>query len=90
MPYIQSQERSALDNIVDDLVEQLSIDGRAGDLNYVISNILVKSLFGIESYKLHNENIGVLESVKLEYYRRKVAPYEDKKINDNGDIEVYK
>jgi len=31
--------------------------------------------------------IGVLECVKQEFYRRKVAPYEDIKIIENGDIE---
>ena len=89
MPYIKTQSRETLDDKVDDIIETISIDGRAGDLNYIITNILVKSLWGAESYKLHNENIGVLESVKLEYYRRLVAPYEDEKIEENGDIDVY-
>jgi hypothetical protein len=31
----------------------------------------------------------VLESVKLEFYRRAVAAYEDNKIVENGDISLY-
>jgi hypothetical protein len=30
--------------------------------------------------------MGVLESAKLELYRRKIAPYEDDKIAENGDV----
>jgi len=30
--------------------------------------------------------IGVLESVKMELYRRKIADYEDEKCEENGDV----
>ena len=30
--------------------------------------------------------VGVLECAKLELYRRMAAPYEDEKIEDNGDV----
>ena len=30
--------------------------------------------------------MGVLECVKQEFYRRMVAPYEDKKCEENGDV----
>jgi hypothetical protein len=33
---------------------------------------------------------GVLENIKQEFYRRVASPYEDKKINENGDIREYK
>ncbi len=32
-----------------------------------------------------NALIGVLESAKLELYRRMIAPYEDVKMKENGD-----
>ena len=38
------------------------------------------------SYHAYNEIIGVLECVKQEFYRRMVAPYEDKKCEENGDV----
>jgi hypothetical protein len=38
------------------------------------------------SYKSINDVIGVLECVKQEFYRRIAVPYEDKKIEQNGDI----
>lgn len=38
------------------------------------------------SYKIINEIIGVLECVKLEFYRRIAAPYENDKQQANGDV----
>jgi len=39
-----------------------------------------------EGYTTYNEVVGVLECAKLEMYRRAVAPYEDEKIAENGDV----
>jgi hypothetical protein len=38
------------------------------------------------SYQNINELIGVLECAKLELYRRVASPYEDEKIQSNGDV----
>ena len=58
-----------------------------GELNYVITSIILRYLAKyVISYARFNEVMGVLESIKQELYRREVAPYEDKKIMDNGDI----
>lgn len=72
---------------------------RPGFMNYVITKI-IKNVYGafhdqeIEEglghqtmrYADYNEVIGMLESCKLEFYRRHVSPYEDKKIQQNGDV----
>lgn len=62
----------------------------AGDLNYCISKLVgyyIKS-HG-KSYGTMNDCIGVLEAAKLELYRRLTAPYEDIKIQQNGDVDLY-
>ena len=78
MPYIPSYRR-----------EQLKKDAPncAGDLNYLITDIVNKYINaeGL-SYQAINNVIGALEGAKLEFYRRVAAPYEDKKINMNGDV----
>lgn len=87
MPYITQQERIELDPEINALVEKLKkgpqdkLDGR---LNYVITRLLVQ-LYS-SSYYNFNRAMGVLASVTQEYYRRKVAPYEDQKIKENGDV----
>ena len=87
MPYIDKKKRTKYEK---GLTEILSVLNKVpkenvdGELNYVISMIL-RGLYK-PSYYNYNKAIGVLESVKLEYYRREVASYENKKLKENGDI----
>jgi hypothetical protein len=82
MPYVKKTDRPRLD--------QAGEPRSAGDLNYVITRQIDAYLAhkGI-SYAHLNEVIGVLECAKLELYRRIVARYEDKKIADPENGEVY-
>lgn len=86
MPYIKPIRRQRI-------LEAEDIEAaihNAGDLNFVITR-LVDSYLNPKhnaSYNDYNEVIGVLECVKQELYRRVVAPYEDKKRADNGDVYV--
>jgi len=58
-----------------------------GELNYVITSIINRVFSQTEQdYAQLNAVIGMLENVKLEFYRRKVTPYEDIKIKQNGDV----
>jgi len=85
MPYITKEDRKQYKDVLE-TIKKTGI-ATAGDLNYIvtcISNIYLNECG--ECYKTYNEIIGVLESAKLEYYRRNVAPYEDKKIKENGDV----
>lgn len=86
MPYIKQEDR---DNFAFPLVEAINQTeiGTPGNLNYLITTLCKKFLSETrESYERHNSIVGVLESAKLEWYRRRVAPYEDVKIDENGDV----
>jgi hypothetical protein len=84
MPYIKPYDRIVFNRDVDHLSP--SITG-PGDLNYVITRLLVKHIDRVGcSYASINEVVGVLECAKLELYRRMAALYEDKKITENGDV----
>ena len=78
MPYITPGERH----------EPKPVTGGPGDLNYTITRLCDAYICarGGASYTLLNEVIGVLECAKLELYRRIAAPYEDKKLQANGDV----
>lgn len=53
----------------------------------MITNLLIGYLsFCGESYQTYNDMLGALECAKLELYRRKISPYEDTKIELNGDV----
>jgi len=57
----------------------------AGILNYAIT-VLTVELTGKPAYWKCALLSGVLANAHDEYYRRLVAPYEDKKIIENGDV----
>lgn len=84
MPYIRPIERKPLDPHIDELMTHVE---HVGQLNYIITrlchNWIIK--FG-KRYVNLNAVIGVLGCVTQELYRVVAAPYEDKKIADNGVI----
>tara|TARA_B100000745_G_scaffold150166_1_gene98169 strand:- start:1162 stop:1440 length:279 start_codon:yes stop_codon:yes gene_type:complete len=79
MPYIKAEDR----NLMDDGV----LPRTEGELNYTISTLLDEYLaeYGF-NYANLNKVVGVLECAKLEIYRRMAAPYEDQKMQENGDV----
>lgn len=83
MPYIPQGRRG-------DLIDHLSFGGAPitpGELNFAITMLIVKySLYNGKCYATINDILGALEGAKLEFYRRVVAPYEDEKIKQNGDV----
>lgn len=88
MPYIKKEQRPQIDELLAPLVNHLKSlpqEEQDGALNYVITKIL-KQLYPLKYFHL-NRALGVLSAVKQEFYRRVVAPYEDSKIKENGDVE---
>lgn len=83
MPYIREHLRQEMDE-AHNLQQVHAFD--SGSLNYVITKLVHKYLGPSPNYMELNSVIGVLECAKLELYRRVVAPYEDKKIKENGDV----
>ncbi len=80
MPYIKSKSRI-------DIASGFKVPATAGELNYVFTKAIINYLeFKGKSYQTFNDVIGALEGAKLEVYRRVIAPYEDKKAEENGDV----
>lgn len=90
MPYIKPEDRSKFKNVIEESVNILSSNGighfDVGEVNYLFSKILWRLFDQNPKYATANNLVGVLDSVKTEFQRRKVGPYEDKKIAENGDI----
>jgi hypothetical protein len=82
MPYIKQDDRRVIDIVLD-----VPVMSNAGELNYVLTKVVKDYLeqFGI-SYQTMNDIVGALDGAKVEFQRRIVAPYEDKKIKQNGDV----
>jgi len=89
MPYIDQEIRKELDKEIDNLItilpRTLRSDVRDGDVNYVITRI-IDGLYSNKDYSHYSRALGVLEAVKLEYYRRKIVLYEILKLQENKDV----
>ena len=83
MPYIRKDDRVYYDVTLGDHSPATG----PGELNFQITQLCLQYMSQEEiNYQRYNDIIGVLESCKLEFYRRAVAPYEAKKIEENGDV----
>lgn len=81
MPYIKKDQRDKL------IPKAESYPTCGGDLNFQITCLVLEYVkYNGSSYKQINDIVGALEAAKLEFYRRLVAPYENKKIEENGDV----
>jgi hypothetical protein len=87
MPYIKMEDRPKYEKALGELIGILKsrpVENIDGELNYIITRILKES-YPLRYFNL-NRAMGVLECCKLEFYRRVAAPYEDTKIEQNGDV----
>lgn len=95
MPYVTPEIREPFRNHIDELivaVSELSDKQRDGALNYVISELVTKSMrpnIGWDYYSIHRAH-GVFQDAASEFYRRVAGPYEDQCIERNGDLYGYK
>ena len=87
MSYIRQEDRDIIDEKLDPLIKNLIVND--GELIY----IMYKLILGYYAYKGFGSSelvkgMGILECVKQEFYRRIIAPIEDSKMKDNGDIRI--
>ena len=91
MPYIIPADRIQFDPKIKEVISVITNNGsskaKVGDINYVFSKIIWELFDKNPSYTLGNDLMGVLEGVRSEFYRRKLGPYEDQKMKENGDIQ---
>ena len=92
MPYIKENYRKELQESIDQLAQKIQSihqnhpeQTRDGLLNFAVTELL-NEVFPDARYTDFNELIGFLECCKLEYYRKKIAPYEDLKEQENGSV----
>jgi len=80
MPYVEQRLRTRLRHF-------LKHPTTPGELNYMVAMSVIKYVDrnGL-NYQVINDVVGALEGVKAEFQRRVVAPYEDRKIAENGDL----
>ena len=83
MPYIKKEAREYFENEIDRLSSKIQ---NTGELNYIIYSLLCRLSKDKPSYRLYSALLAELECCKLEFYRKKVVPYEELKLIENGDV----
>lgn len=100
MPYIKPEDRVRLDPAIDELaarIAEVAAESEdpaafAGLLNYAATRTtlsVVDRRFGRVRYWIIALVTGTFKNVADEFYRRLAAPYEDKQIEANGDVDLY-
>jgi hypothetical protein len=82
MPYVKQERRSDLNKVVVSMIDAgVKVDG---DLNYILFRFCKHHLS--PSYNNYKNFIGELNETVAEIRRKLLAPYEDEKIKENGDV----
>ena len=94
MPYIKKAERAKYDPLIERLSQTLNTridnDELSGELNYILFR-LARLLTDQESggsrcYARMATVVSAMNEAAAEFRRRRMAPYEDEKIRENGDV----
>lgn len=81
MPYITEDRKTGLPDL------KFTMPKNPGELNYIITRLIHGyAQRGGLNYQKINDVLGALEGAKAEFYRRVAVPYEDRKIETNGDV----
>lgn len=91
MPYVKPELRKLVDKEIDTIIDVIDEYGETttGMLNYIITRLVHRFILnsGMKvGYDFLNSMYGVMCAATAEFYRRVVAPYEDKKRMENGPV----
>ena len=78
MPYIPQEQRDSLELVPD--------SSEPGQLTYLLYQTIVNALPRTPKYADYCTILGALQACTLEFYRQHLAPYEDDKLFENGDV----
>jgi hypothetical protein len=84
MPYIKPERRHLFDEHLQACTLEIESEGELNYCIYKLSTLLIGRIG--ESYDKLSMCSSAMEHAKLEWYRKRLAPYEDLKIAENGDI----
>lgn len=88
MPYISQSRRPYWDQLMKTLLKAIPLETNAGDLAYILYR-LVRSRMAMVGTDFAGKalHMGILLLVMLELWHKDVRPYEDKKMEKNGDVD---
>lgn len=88
MPYTKKEDREKYEPFLKGLRDKMKkVENSKGDLTYLVYCLGLEYFKGKESYTKISSAISSLNDAAEEIRRRHLNPYEDKKIQENGDVE---
>ncbi|GFM37561.1 DUF6899 family protein [Desulfovibrio psychrotolerans] len=84
MPYIPQERRKVFNEALARCAAEIQNEGELNYCIYAMCTMLIGRTG--KSYAKLSMCSGAMEHAKLEWYRRQLAPYEDEKIAEHGDI----
>ncbi len=85
MPYIREENKQYFSELLQ-LLQHHAI-ANPGELNFLFTEVVKQYMrTHTNNYQMFNDLVGALEGCKLELYRRRIALYEDGKMESNGDV----
>ena len=90
MPYIPKKDRWQYDEGLEPLIAALAKKGwEAGHVTYVVYTIILHWFFNKTKYQTICEIRGILSGISSEFDRRHAFEYENRKIKENKDVNVW-
>ena len=87
MPYTKKEDREKFEPALSELRKLMGDGITKGDLTYLVYALGLEYFKGKVSYTNISTAISSLIDAAEELRRRHLNPYEDKKIEENGDVE---
>lgn len=84
MPYISKDRRAIFDAALAECAAEIENEGELNYCIYKMSALIIDRIG--PSYAKLSMCSSAMEHAKMEWYRKKLAPYEDEKICEHGDI----
>lgn len=84
MPYIKPERRQVFDAFLEASAQHIETEGELNYCFFKLSALFIQRVG--ESYDKLSMCSSAMEHAKLEWYRTRLAPYEDIKIEENGGI----
>lgn len=86
MPYITSKQKRTIEKPLSELSERVYDLGEFTYAVYYLALSLLRKR-GV-CYKHYAEILGALTATQHELYRREIGPYEEEKLEQNGDVRL--
>jgi hypothetical protein len=84
VPYIKPERRKVFDPFLEACAREVETEGELNYCFFKLSALLIQRLG--ESYDKLSMCSSAMEHAKLEWYRTRLAPYEEAKIDEHGPI----